>query len=145
MRPRGGWKFPFFVALVIAPVILHGCASGDDGQGKDVVIVGAPVNIEELTGQNLTEFHLRAGAQNYSLCIVCHGDKSAETAVWDPSFDAPHKIHAERTRLACTSCHVSVDLLQHSGAQLRHQVATEICAQCHGGQGPGVKLFLTGL
>lgn len=129
------------LGLFLAVILVGGCLAGDGDE--EITVIGSELNLQYLSGQNLVEFHAWAGGQSNSLCIVCHGDKSAEMAACD-QFDAPHKIHAEATRLGCTNCHQRVDPLQESGGQLRHQVATQTCAQCHGGQGPGATLFLAG-
>jgi len=141
MRTVSGKKWG--LAIIMALAMAAGCNQGG-GNGKDVVVIGKPVDVDDLAGQNLTEFHLNSGKQNVSLCIACHGDKSTGTATYDLNVADPHNIHAEETALTCIDCHKSVDLMQKSGAQLRHQVATEICARCHSGSGPGAQLFLTG-
>ena len=62
-----GNKWAWLFALALALEV--GCAQGDEQ--KEVVTVGNAVNVAALTGQNLIEFHLNAGAQNLSLCIAC--------------------------------------------------------------------------
>ena len=54
-----------------------------------------------------------------------------------PGYDAK----AGATNQLCVSCHSRVDLVQHSGEQLRRNAGVSMCAACHSKSGPSSKKF----
>ena len=62
-------------------------------------------------------------------CQACHNDRKHEVST-EPAILPWHalKIHAST---ACTWCHRTVDLTNHSGGAIRKQVNVAICAGCH--------------
>ena len=83
-------------------------------------------------------------------CLSCHGDimkrttlnpkiKEAHAAMvpFAPGYDAKAGVTSE----TCTSCHGKVDLLQHSGEQIRKNADVASCGACHSKSGPSSKNF----
>lgn len=83
-------------------------------------------------------------------CLRCHGDimkkttlnrkiKNAHAAMvpFAPGYDAKVGV----TNEVCASCHGRVDILQHSGEQIRKNASVSLCAACHNKAGPSSKKF----
>ncbi len=83
-------------------------------------------------------------------CLSCHGDimkrttlnrkfKEAHAAMvpFTPGYNAKVGVTSE----VCASCHARMDLLQHSGAQIRKNANVSLCAACHSKSGPSSKKF----
>ncbi len=83
-------------------------------------------------------------------CLSCHRDimkrttlnrkfKGAHAAMvpFAPGYNAKVGV----TNKVCASCHARVDLLQHSGEQIRKNANVSSCAACHGKSGPSSKKF----
>ena len=83
-------------------------------------------------------------------CLSCHGDimkkttlnkkfKEAHAAMvpFAPGYDAKMGV----TSKVCASCHGRMDLLEHSGEQLRKNASVSVCAACHNKSGPSSKKF----
>ena len=124
-KSRKGW----IIVLMVFLAMSFACAQSPD---DEVIIQPSDPPLTRVAGDNLTLFHATATAAENSLCIACHGDRSGEVAPGNPSIATPHNIHTVKVGLICVDCHQSTDFLQKSGAQLRHQVSTVICANCHG-------------
>lgn len=83
-------------------------------------------------------------------CLNCHGDIMKRTTL-NPKFKEAHAAmvpfapgydaKAGVTNETCTSCHGKVDLLQHSGEQIRKNADVASCGACHGKSGPSSKKF----
>jgi hypothetical protein len=152
MKKKKVWLKPWLIVGLALGGVLYflGCAEGagnDESSptGENATLNGAGQAMSEsylpgsLKGQNLIQFHRTAGKQDNQLCITCHGDKKDETATYDSKILQPHSIKMMKG-IKCIHCHRSVDLLEGSGAKLRKQVATSICADCHGSNlFPGLK------
>ena len=83
-------------------------------------------------------------------CLTCHADimkrttlnkkfKEAHAAMipFAPGYNAKIGV----TNDLCVSCHARVDILQHSGEQIRKNANVSACAACHGQSGPSSKKF----
>ena len=83
-------------------------------------------------------------------CLGCHGDimtrttlnprfKEAHAAMipFTPGYDAKVGV----TNATCVACHGNVDLVQHSGEQIRKNASMAACAVCHSKSGPASKKF----
>ncbi len=83
-------------------------------------------------------------------CLSCHGDIMKRTTLnpkiteahaamlpFAPGYDAKVGV----TNETCTSCHGKVDLVQHSGEQIRKNADVASCGACHGKSGPSSKKF----
>ncbi len=83
-------------------------------------------------------------------CLGCHSDimtrdtlnprfKEAHAAMvpFAPGYDPKVGV----TNETCASCHGKVDLVQHSGAQIRKNADVGSCAVCHSKAGPASKKF----
>lgn len=92
---------------------------------------------------NLITLHKNA-TSNASLCTSCHGPKNSpdtidpqtgfKEATANPAFQSAHVLHLTNPLLkfGCTDCHNSVDLSENrSGALIRKQVSSLLCALCH--------------
>ncbi|OGC00608.1 MAG: hypothetical protein A3G35_10210 [candidate division NC10 bacterium RIFCSPLOWO2_12_FULL_66_18] len=83
-------------------------------------------------------------------CLSCHGDIMTRTTL-NPKFKEAHAAmvpfapaydeKAGVTNETCTSCHGRVDLVQHSGEQLRKNADVASCGACHSKSGPSSKKF----
>ena len=83
-------------------------------------------------------------------CLSCHGDITTRTTL-NPKFKEAHAAmipfapgydaKAGVTNATCTSCHGRVDLVQHSGEQIRKNAGVASCGACHGKSGPASKKF----
>ncbi len=83
-------------------------------------------------------------------CLGCHSEimtrttlnpkfKEAHAAMipFAPAYDAKVGV----TNEVCISCHGRVDLVQHSGEQLRKNGDVASCPACHSKSGPATKKF----
>lgn len=83
-------------------------------------------------------------------CLGCHDNimtrttlnpkfKEAHAAMvpFTPGYDAKVGV----TNDVCISCHGNVDLLQHSGEQIRKNADVASCGACHSKSGPSSKKF----
>lgn len=83
-------------------------------------------------------------------CLGCHGDimqrttlnpkiKEAHAAMipFAPGYDAKVGVTNEN----CISCHGKVDLVRHSGEQIRKNADVASCGACHSKTGPSSKKF----
>lgn len=100
------------------------------------VVAGAalPMELElrrlDLEKLNLVTLH--TGDQTTykaSNCIACHNDRKGELSA-DPAV-APFHAMTTHSSLGCLGCHTTVDLENHSGANIRKQVSVSLCAGCH--------------
>ncbi len=83
-------------------------------------------------------------------CLSCHGDIMKRTTL-NPKFKEAHAAmipfapaydaKAGVTNEVCISCHGRVDLVQHSGEQIRKNADVGSCAACHGKSGSATRKF----
>jgi len=83
-------------------------------------------------------------------CLACHGDIMARTTL-DPRFKEAHAAmvpfapgydqKAGVTNENCVSCHARVDIVQHSGMQIRKNADVGSCGVCHSKAGPASRKF----
>ncbi len=91
--------------------------------------------------KNLVEVHKNAGKLAKKECLACHGGILKEASL-NAKYKTFHRVHLESkkdTPKNCADCHQSVDLRNGSGAALRKQVDSRICAGCHSGGVKGAK------
>jgi cytochrome c553 len=100
--------------------------------------------------RDLVAIHTVGSPQYSKACLDCHGDimkrptldpkvKDAHAAMvpFMPDYDAKAGV----TNDNCASCHTRVDLVQHSGTQLRKNADVTTCESCHGKSGTSSKKF----
>jgi len=95
------------------------------------------------TEKNLVELHKKAGTMSKKECLSCHAGIMKEVAL-NAKFKTFHRVHLESkkdTPKNCADCHQSVDLRNGSGAALRKQVDSQLCAGCHSGGVKGAKVL----
>ncbi len=121
-------------------LVLAGCAVAP-GVAPGPPRAGAP---------NLVALHDTKSPAYDKNCLSCHGDimtrttlnpkfKEAHAAMvpFAPGYDAKVGV----TNEICTSCHRRVDLVQHSGEQIRKNADVASCTACHGKSGASSKKF----
>ncbi len=141
MKSRG----PFGRLFGLTPagglaLILAGC----------VVAPGAAPGPPRADAPDLVALHDAKSPSFDKNCLGCHGNimqrttlnpkiKEAHAAMlpFAPAYDAKVGV----TNDVCISCHGKVDLLQHSGEQIRKNVDVASCAACHGKSGLSSKKF----
>lgn len=92
---------------------------------------------------NLIELHRNSASSSNEACLSCHKDIAWQTTL-NPRIKTFHRLHLESklgTPKNCPDCHRSVDLRNGSAAALRKQVDPQLCAGCHSGGIPGVKVL----
>ena len=129
--------------MIIAAVVLalSGCAAAPPGREA-----GPP----RADSRDLAALHDAGSPQFSGQCLACHGDIVKRTtlkpgimeahAVMIPSmpdYDAKSGV----TSANCRSCHTRVDVVQHSGVQIRKNSDPSSCAACHGKSGVAAKKF----
>jgi hypothetical protein len=130
-------------AVVIAAIFLAlaGCAAAPPGREA-----GPP----RLDSVDLAALHTAGSPQFRGECLACHGDivrratlkpgiKEAHAAMIPFLPDYDDKVGV--TNSNCQSCHTKVDVLQHSGVQIRKNSDPSSCAACHGKSGVATKKF----
>lgn len=83
-------------------------------------------------------------------CLGCHADvmtrpaldpkiKNAHAAMVPlmPDYDAKTGV----TNANCVACHAKVDVVAHSGTQLRKTADVTVCQGCHGKNGPAKTFY----
>lgn len=100
---------------------------------------------------NLIAMHDASSDEYNSDCMLCHGDMQCGITL----NAAVPEIHVRMTKYilqatnttkitdtTCIYCHKTVDFINYSAGNIRRQVATEVCDQCHGPEGPGKPLYM---
>ncbi len=124
--------------------------------GLGLVVVGCSLGPSVAPGPpradapNLAALHDAKSLAYDKNCLSCHGDIMARTTLnpklkeahaamipFAPGYDAKVGV----TNETCTSCHGRVDLVQHSGEQIRKNADVASCGGCHGKSGPASKKF----
>ena len=145
--------------VMLAPILLavSGCAKErESAKGDNFGVIQSAHHWGDDCGRchtdwNLTSIHDQGSAAYNSDCIKCHGNKLDEQSL---NANVP-AIHAKMMKYvlreigktaidndACTHCHKSVDFLGNSAGNIRKQVASQSCADCHGQKGPGKPLYI---
>lgn len=134
-----GVRWLIFLLVPLIMVHLPGCSRDDD---EVIVLETEPEPPPgEIQNANLVELHEHSGEIPDSYCITCHGDMTDDFTL-DPDVVGIHTLHKDEINYACTTCHVSTDLIHGSGALLLKQVSSEaVCDKCHGPDGVGKQLF----
>ena len=111
--------------------------------GMILVILGIALGVViALDRPDLIDTHQTASSLPSAACIGCHGTKTSgstdpmkgiEETTLNPDIPSVHARHLDNSLLGleCTTCHESVDLVEHSAAHLRKQVSMNICRTCH--------------
>ncbi len=133
---------PLEVMLIAAVTLfVAGCAAAPPGREA-----GPP----RPDSVNLAALHTPGSPQFRGECLACHGDimerttlkpgiKEAHAAMipFLPDYDPKVGV----TNSTCQSCHSKVDIVQHSGVQIRKNSDPSMCAACHGQGGVATKKF----
>ena len=111
---------------------------------------GASAGPPRADAPDLAAIHDASSPSYQKNCLRCHGDvmkkttlnrkiKNAHAAMvpFTPGYDAKVGV----TNEVCASCHRNVDILQHSGEQIRKNASVSLCAACHNKAGPSSKKF----
>lgn len=127
----------FLVALAVAAAACSGPAGPEAGPPRADAI-------------DLAAVHNPDSPQFRGTCLGCHADlmtrptlkpavKNAHAAMVPqmPDYDAKTGV----TNDNCRSCHARVDVVQHSGMQIRKNTDPSACAACHGKNGPANRRF----
>ena len=118
-----------------------GCAAAPSGREA------GPPRADAL---DLAALHNPDSPQFRGACLGCHADlmtqatlkpavKNAHAAMVPlmPDYDAKAGV----TNDNCRTCHARVDVVQHSGMQIRKNTDPSSCAACHGKNGMATKKF----
>jgi hypothetical protein len=141
MKAHGSyWRLIGLTVLGGLALVLAGC----------VVAPGVAPGPPRADVPDLAALHDAKSPSFNKNCLSCHGDimtrttlnpkfKEAHAAMvpFAPGYDAKVGV----TNETCTSCHGKVDLLQHSGEQIRKNADVASCGACHGKSGPSSKKF----
>lgn len=141
MDAKAGWYATGQILLGGILLVATGCAPLPPSGA------GGPPRAE---GPDLVAVHFAGAPQLSAPCLSCHGDimkrttlnpkfKEAHAAMipfW-PEYDAKVGV----TDATCVSCHTKVDVVQHSGLQIRKNVEVASCEGCHGKTGPAKRKF----
>jgi hypothetical protein len=139
---RDGSRGLFFSLMLLGGVglIVIGCALAPG------VAPGPP----RADAPDLVALHDAKSPAFNKNCLSCHTGimtrttlnpkfKEAHAAMipFAPAYDAKTGV----TNEVCISCHGRVDLVQHSGEQLRKNGDVASCPACHSKSGPATKKF----
>jgi nitrate reductase cytochrome c-type subunit len=141
MSTEGAYRRLFQLTLLGGlALVLAGC----------VVAPGVAPGPPRADAPDLVALHAAKSPAYDKNCLSCHGDimkrttrdprfKEAHAAMvpFAPGYDAKVGV----TNETCVSCHGSVDLVQHSGEQIRKNADVASCAACHSKSGPSTKKF----
>jgi hypothetical protein len=141
MKTKGSFKRLFGLTLASGLALgLVGCA----------VTPGVAPGPPQADAPDLVALHDAKSPTYNKNCLSCHGDimtrttlnpkfKEAHAAMvpFTPGYDAKVGV----TNETCTSCHGKVDLVQHSGEQIRKNADVASCGACHTKSGPSSKKF----
>ena len=104
----------------------------------------------KMASPNLAAIHDASSPEFNRACLNCHADVMRRTTL-SPRFKEAHAAmipflpdydaKAGVTNENCVSCHARVDVVQHSGMQIRKNSDVSACEGCHGKTGPASKRF----
>jgi len=127
----------FLVSLVVVLAACSGPAGPEAGPPRADAI-------------DLAAVHNPDSPQFRGTCLGCHADlmtratlkpavKNAHAAMvpFMPDYDAKAGV----TNDNCRTCHARVDVVQHSGMQIRKNTDPSSCAACHGKSGMANRKF----
>jgi hypothetical protein len=127
----------FLVALAVVMAACSGPAGPEAGPPRADAI-------------DLAAVHNPDSPQFRGTCLGCHADlmtratltpavKNAHAAMvpFMPDYDAKAGVTNEN----CRTCHARVDVVQHSGMQIRKNTDPSSCAACHGKNGMATRKF----
>ncbi len=128
-------------AFLVALVVVAAACSGPDGPKA------GPPRADAI---DLAAVHNPDSPQFRGTCLGCHADlmtratlkpavKNAHAAMVPqmPDYDAKAGV----TNDNCRTCHARVDVVQHSGMQIRKNTDPSSCAACHGKNGMANRKF----
>lgn len=141
-------KLTNFCRIVLVLTVMGGLATA-----LTVHAAGAPSSASgapRADAPDLIALHDASSPSFNKKCLICHADimkrttlnkkfKDAHAAMipFAPGYNAKVGV----TNELCVSCHARVDLLQHSGEQIRKNANVSVCAACHSKSGPSSKKF----
>ena len=141
MKARTGWYLIGLLLVVGVVGAVVACAGIPPGRE------GGPPRVES---PDLIAIHTAGSPQFNQACLSCHTDimkrptlnpkfKEAHAAMipFAPDYDSKVGV----TNQTCVSCHTKVDVIQHSGMQIRKNSDVSSCEGCHGKTGPSSKKF----
>lgn len=140
---KANWSYRRLFGLTAVgglAVVLAGC----------VVAPGVAPGPPRADAPDLVALHNAKSPSYDKNCLSCHGDIMTRTTL-NPKIKEAHAAmvpfapgYDEKvgvTNETCTSCHSRVDLLQHSGEQIRKNADVASCGACHSKSGPSSKKF----
>jgi hypothetical protein len=141
MKAGSSWYPTGLILVVGVALALAGCAP---------VPAGREAGPPRADTSDLVAIHTAGSPHFNKACLSCHGDimkrptlnpkfKEAHAAMipFAPDYDAKVGV----TNQTCVSCHAKVDVIQHSGTQIRKNSDVTACAGCHGKAGVSSKKF----
>lgn len=136
-----------FARAVIGLALICGLAVVSAGYAEAASASSRP---PRANAPDLTTLHDASSPSFNKNCLSCHRDimkkttlnkkfKEAHAAMvpFVPGYNAKVGV----TSKDCLSCHGKVDLLQHSGEQIRKNASVSVCVACHNKSGPSSKKF----
>ncbi len=139
--PTSTFNPRYLILLLALAVGVAGCAGAPTGRDA-----GPP----RADAVDLAAVHNPDSPQFRGTCLGCHADvmnrttlkpgvKEAHVAMMPflPDYDTKTGV----TNDNCRSCHAKVDIVQHSGVQIRKNTDPSSCAACHGKSGAATKKF----
>jgi hypothetical protein len=144
-----------FILFVVICLLVASCAKEREKKEESKVIEPAHHWGEECakchTDWNLNAMHDANSSRYNSECIKCHGNM-----LWEESLDSeveaihpkmikyvlPETGEEEITNTTCVYCHKSVDFVESSAGNIRKQVASTVCAECHAPKGGAKVLYV---
>ncbi len=141
MQARIARHLPSVVLVIGVALAVAACAAAPPGRET------GPPRAEAL---NLVAIHAAGSPGFNGACLDCHADimkrttlrpgvKEAHAAMIPFLPDYDEKVGV--TNANCRSCHSTVDVVQHSGVQIRKNSDPGSCAACHGKTGVANKKF----
>jgi hypothetical protein len=139
--PTSTFNPRYLILLLALAVGVVGCSATPPGREA-----GPP----RTDSRNLAAVHDAGSPEFNGQCLGCHADimkrttlkpgiKEAHVAMipFLPDYDTKAGV----TNDNCRSCHTKVDIVQHSGVQIRKNTDPSSCAACHGKNGAAMRKF----
>lgn len=136
-----------FSRTMIGLMLIGGLAAVFTGYVKAASVLPGPPRAD---APDLVTLHDARSPSFNKNCLSCHGDIMRKTTL-NKKFKEAHAamvpfvpgydVKVGVTSKVCVSCHGKVDLVQHSGEQIRKNASVSGCAACHGKSGVSSKQF----
>jgi hypothetical protein len=141
MQASGGGHMTRAIVITGILLALTGCAAAPAGRDAGPPRANA-VDLAAVHNPDLPQFR--------GTCLGCHADIMKRTTLKPGVKDAhaamipflpDYDTKAGVTNDNCRSCHAKVDVVQHSGVQIRKNTDPSSCAACHGKSGAATRKF----